>query len=724
MSTKKYLVFDEGGLQALVNQTKANKTTAADNSAAVDDLSTDLQEMGAQITNVLGEVETCLNELDTVKADTASVNAALSNKADVSRVAALEEQVNNLSGGGSVDVQANYAQNDSAATDYIKNRPFYANESIVDFLPSTNFPFSADADMNAFIFQMAVGEEEIAAWNADWKSVNVIWDGTEYECEPQYIQGMKVIGNVAKMMGTGDSGEPFGGYFSDSGNVKMCLFGDLETPFVDGGTVTHNVSMSFKFSELVKLDPKYLENIDYETQLINKPFGMTSSGTVLLDADVNCAKEFENGMYYAMVDEIELIEGVEYIVEIDGVSESSVASYVLGDKLALETADCGLANNFMPNVTMILSTQGEHTIKITLAEDVVKKIDPIYLPESAGGSSLPEVTADDNDKVLKVVDGVWTASGETNELPNVTTSDAGKILRVNSTGAWAVGAETTELPSVTTSDNGKTLQVVNGVWKATDELSTISDNVELCSSELETVKTDVATANTQIADIVSRLNSDYVTKAELIEILNALNVGFVADESQIEAANVGLYYTVRFWDGDTLLQESQVAYGTEATPPDTGDGFIGWIPSDMTITADTDFYGEWVEVDTDIVPSQTLTFKENSYYANASGKLYSTSYPSTGAGVVGATYIVEWDGVAYTCVCRNVTYDLASQYIPTAQMSCAIGNAKIPTTVYSANATTTDTISKGEPFLIAIGASTIEIIANDKKTTHTVRIYQ
>lgn len=103
MPTAKYWVFDEGGLRSLVNQTKANKTAAADNSAAVDGLSTDLQEMGTQITDVLGEVETCLNELDTVKADTEAVNAALNDKADASRVAALEaelaaikEQINNL----------------------------------------------------------------------------------------------------------------------------------------------------------------------------------------------------------------------------------------------------------------------------------------------------------------------------------------------------------------------------------------------------------------------------------------------------------------------------------------------------------------------------------------------------------------------------------------------------------------------------------------------------
>ena len=79
----KYTVFADGGLQALVNQTKANKTVAADNTAALDGLSTDFENMSGQITNVLGEVETCLNELDTVKADAVKVNEELNKKSDV-----------------------------------------------------------------------------------------------------------------------------------------------------------------------------------------------------------------------------------------------------------------------------------------------------------------------------------------------------------------------------------------------------------------------------------------------------------------------------------------------------------------------------------------------------------------------------------------------------------------------------------------------------------------
>jgi WD40 repeat protein len=56
-------------------------------------------------------------------------------------------------------------------------------------------------------------------------------------------------------------------------------------------------------------------------------------------------------------------------------------------------------------------------------------------------------------------------------------------------------------------------------------------------------------------------------------------------------------YTARFYDdAGVLMQESQVAYGTKATPPNTakdGQIFNGWTPSDLTIYGDTDFVGAW-----------------------------------------------------------------------------------------------------------------------------------
>ncbi|MGA4517412.1 hypothetical protein ACPA0F_09095 [Solibacillus silvestris] len=51
------------------------------------------------------------------------------------------------------------------------------------------------------------------------------------------------------------------------------------------------------------------------------------------------------------------------------------------------------------------------------------------------GSSLPEVTSDDNGKVLKVANGAWDKGEAGSSLPAVTDADNGKVLGV-ANGVW------------------------------------------------------------------------------------------------------------------------------------------------------------------------------------------------------------------------------------------------------------------------------------------------
>lgn len=91
-------------------------------------------------------------------------------------------------------------------------------------------------------------------------------------------------------------------------------------------------------------------------------------------------------------------------------------------------------------------------------------------------------------------------------------------------------------------------------------------------------------------------------------------------------------YTVRFYDGDTLMKTEQVAYGAKATPPDTtkeGYGFMGWSVngvqvSDLTITGDTDFYGVWEEQHVDA--NGQITDSWETIFANIENGTYKTLY--------------------------------------------------------------------------------------------------
>lgn len=66
------------------------------------------------------------------------------------------------------------------------------------------------------------------------------------------------------------------------------------------------------------------------------------------------------------------------------------------------------------------------------------------VPSGGSGSALPAVTAEDNGKLLTVVEGTWNKAAATKELPAVTVDDAGKVLKVNAEGTWDKGTDLVE----------------------------------------------------------------------------------------------------------------------------------------------------------------------------------------------------------------------------------------------------------------------------------------
>lgn len=87
-------------------------------------------------------------------------------------------------------------------------------------------------------------------------------------------------------------------------------------------------------------------------------------------------------------------------------------------------------------------------------------VDPAYIADTPKVTTfieeLPPVTAEDNGKVLSVVEGAWDKAAPTEELPPVTAEDNGKVLSVVE-GEWNKTTPTGGLPEVTAEDNGKVL---------------------------------------------------------------------------------------------------------------------------------------------------------------------------------------------------------------------------------------------------------------------------
>lgn len=104
------------------------------------------------------------------------------------KISQLSEDIENLkNGGGSgVSVQADWAQTDENAANFIKNKPFGEGGTVqTEIIAKGDKTFSFSESDGGYVYASQVSPELSSAWNADWTSAIVTWDGTAYTCEPQ-----------------------------------------------------------------------------------------------------------------------------------------------------------------------------------------------------------------------------------------------------------------------------------------------------------------------------------------------------------------------------------------------------------------------------------------------------------------------------------------------------------------------------------------------------------
>ena len=142
--------------------------------------------------------------------------------------------------------RGDWNQNDPTADDYIKNRPFYTDDTkkIVN-VPEQKITISSESLEAKLVLpeliEFVVGQ-----------TYEVKWDDKTYSCVAFDMHGISVIGNQGVLDGGTDTGEPFIMMISKAHKMGIV---EATTPEAIG---THTVEVTI--TKVVKLDKKYLPN--------------------------------------------------------------------------------------------------------------------------------------------------------------------------------------------------------------------------------------------------------------------------------------------------------------------------------------------------------------------------------------------------------------------------------------------------------------------------------
>lgn len=140
--------------------------------------------------------------------------------------------------------KSDWNQNNPAAPDYVKNRPFYIGEPVETVLvEESTVPFKGDEVPYFGAFQSTF----VATVGETYK---VSWDGTVYERTCADVDGIAAIGNPS-ILGTGsDTGEPF---------VMLVDNGMEITILTEDTSSSHTISISGIVAPIVKIPAKYID---------------------------------------------------------------------------------------------------------------------------------------------------------------------------------------------------------------------------------------------------------------------------------------------------------------------------------------------------------------------------------------------------------------------------------------------------------------------------------
>ena len=167
----------------------------------------------------------------------------------------------NITGSSGGGMQPDWNQNDSTATDYIKNRPFYEGDpSETVLVEESTVAFSGSGGTYSGSIQSTFKPKL-------GNTYKIFWDGSTYESLCTSLYEDFVIGNTSLMgMGT-DTGEPFVIFISQGTDTIQIVTKDTSE--------SHIISISESSQLIVKIPAKFIDKNTSGYIIVHKSETMT-----------------------------------------------------------------------------------------------------------------------------------------------------------------------------------------------------------------------------------------------------------------------------------------------------------------------------------------------------------------------------------------------------------------------------------------------------------------
>ena len=271
-------------------------------------------------------------------------------------------------------VPADWSQNDSSATDYIKNRTHWEERTETEILPETTVTLeNGSANL-----------PDVVLVSGDTYAVN--WNGAEWTCVAGDLDGQLWLGNIYRMsggaVGSQDTGEPF----------CMVIPVDGSGLWVATGDPLNEVTLSIMHirDNIHHLDPKYIKDmyVDNTVEVVSGTItnpNLDSSGFSQIDA-FNCDESLMTYLNNLTASR----ELTSAVVTINGVTKSFVTN---GDNMRVVEVDYTSTYAVRIEKGLEIYDNGVELLVIRLVSDggYVLTINPQTLNDLFGISDPTEV---------------------------------------------------------------------------------------------------------------------------------------------------------------------------------------------------------------------------------------------------------------------------------------------------------------------------------------------